>query len=70
MRLLVFLIPIIFCSCSSVQVNNSNSKYGFYPSPGMSEDAQDRYDTKYNIMDSSDGSKDPNAKVKVWGAVY
>ena len=70
MKLIVLLVPVIFCSCSTVQVDSSNSKYGFYPKPGMNEDAQDRTNTKYNLMDSSDGSKDPTANIKVWGATY
>jgi hypothetical protein len=36
----------------------------------MSEDSQDRTNTKYNLMDSPDGRKDPNANIKVWGATY
>jgi len=40
------------------------------PPPGLDADAQDRYNTKYNMMDSSDGSSDPTAEVKIWGAVY
>lgn len=64
---LILLIPFIICSCASV---NTNDRYGFFPS-GMSEDAQDRpYNTKYNLMDSTDGKQDPNANLKVWGATY
>ena len=36
---------------------------------GMSEDAQD-YPTKYNMMDSPDGSNNPNAQVNIFGATY
>ena len=69
MKCFVFiLLPIFLCSCSSVNVNND--RYGFFPGPGMNEDSQDRNNTKYNLMDSPDGSKDPNAKINVWGANY
>lgn len=65
---LIFGLPLVLCSCASVQVDND--RYGFFPTPGMQEDAQDRINTKYNLLDSSDGSKDPNANIKVWGATY
>ena len=69
MRLVVIaLLSLGLCSCSTVSVNND--RYGFFPKPGMSEDSQDRTNTKYNMMDNSDGSRDPNAKINVWGAVY
>ena len=64
MKRLVWLIPLVLTGC----VTNNN--YGFNPGPGMSEDAQDRYNTKYNLMDSPDGMKDPNAKVKAWSTTY
>lgn len=70
MKLFVLFIPVIVCSCSTVQVDNSSNKYGFYPKPGMNEDAQDRNNTKYNLMDSSDGRQDPTANIKFWGATY
>lgn len=66
--ILIFSAPFIICSCTSI---NTNDRYGFFPGGGMSEDAQDRpYNTKYNLMDSTDGKQDPNANVKVWGATY
>jgi hypothetical protein len=65
--LLLLAMSALFCSCASV---NSNNNYGFVPA-GMHEDSQDyRNNTKYNMMDSPDGMHDPNARVKVWGAVY
>jgi len=67
MKRLVWLIPLVLTSCATI---NSNNNYGFNPGPGMSEDAQDRYNTKYNLMDSPDGMKDPNAKVKAWSTTY
>jgi hypothetical protein len=65
--LLWFAVAITFSSCASLHEDN---RYGFLPGPGMSEDAQDFPDTRHNMMDSSDGSQDPNARLKVWGAVY
>lgn len=61
-------IPFVLSSCANVQVDND--RYGFFPGPGMDEDGQDRNNTKYNLMDSPDGMKDPTANVKVWGATY
>jgi len=61
-------IPLVLCSCSTTRVEND--RYGFFPKPGMSEDSQDRTNTKYNLMDSPDGRRDPNANIKVWGATY
>lgn len=64
---LLLLIPLIICSCTTV---NEHNNYGFFPAPGMDEDSQDRHNTKYNMMDSPDGSQDPNAHVKIWGTKY
>lgn len=65
MNKLLILIPLSLCSCSTMQVKND--RYGFFP-----YDKQDRVEgyNKYNLMDSPDGSKDPTANVKVWGATY
>ena len=65
MKYIVLLLPLLLCNCASV-----HQEQGWFPAPGMHEDGQDRTNTKYNQMDSSDGSHDPTAKVKVWGAVY
>lgn len=68
MKKLILLLPFIVSSCASV---NEDNRYGFFPKPGMSGDAQDRpYNTKYNLMDSPDGRQDPNGNLKVWGATY
>lgn len=67
MNMLVLLVPLMLSSCASV--NNSN-RHGFFPNPGMHEDAQDRTNTKYNLMDSTDGKQDPNAQIRMWGATY
>ena len=65
---LCLLVPLSISSCTSVKTND---RYGFFPGAGMSEDAQDRQsNTKYNLMDSSDGKQDPTANIKVWGATY
>lgn len=67
MNKLIVLVPFVLASCTTV---NENNRYGFLPGPGMSEDAQDYPNIKYNLMDSSDGKQDPNAQVKIWGATY
>jgi hypothetical protein len=66
MRLLLVIPLFTLASCASV---NNNNRYGFLPRPGMTEDSHD-YNTKYNLMDSPDGSKDPNGYYRVWGATY
>jgi len=63
--LLLLIVPLTLSSCAT-----TNDRYGFLPGPGMDEDSQDRHNTKYNLMDSPDGRQDPNANVRVWGAVY
>jgi hypothetical protein len=67
MKKFICLLPLVLMGCASV---NSHNNYGFNPGPGMQEDSQDRYNTKYNMMDSLDGRRDPNANVKAWGATY
>lgn len=61
----VFL-AFILMGCASV--DKVGEKEGWFPN-GMSEDAQD-YPTKYNMMDSQDGSRNPNAQVNVFGVQY
>ena len=55
------LMTFFFVGCA-------NTSYHTIPS-GMAEDSQD-YPTKYNMMDSPDGSKNPNAQVRIFGATY
>jgi len=62
--LLLFAV-IALQGCASV---NENNNYGFGARPGMQEDSITN--TKYNLMDSQDGSKDPNARIKIWRATY
>jgi len=50
------LMTFFFVGCANVS-------YKTIPD-GMSEDAQD-YPTKYNLMDSPDGSQDPNINAKI-----
>jgi dolichyl-phosphate-mannose--protein O-mannosyl transferase len=59
------LLCFIMMGCANTQ---TSYREGFMPS-GMAEDAQD-YPTKYNMMDSPDGSKNPNAQVNIFGATY
>ena len=61
----VFL-AFLLMGCSTTSQVGENQ--GWLPS-GMAEDAQD-YPTKYNMMDSPDGSKNPNAQVNIFGATY
>lgn len=63
MKTILLGLPFIFCSCANI---NEGNNYGFSPGPGMSEDAQDKSNTKYNLMDSSDGQNDPNALINIW----
>jgi hypothetical protein len=60
------VIAYFFVGCASV--DKVGEKEGWMPS-GMSEDAQD-YPTKYNMMDSPDGSKNPNAQVNIFRLHY
>lgn len=67
--LLIFLafiaLAFMLMGCATTQ---TSYREGFMPS-GMSEDAQD-YPTKYNLMDSPDGSKNPNGQVNIFGITY
>ena len=63
-RCLLLLIPLALSSCATTE-----DRHGFFPA-GMSEDAQDRNNTKYNLMDIPDGRQDPNGRIKIWGGVY
>lgn len=60
------LFTFFFIGCASV--GKVGQKEGWIPN-GMSEDAQD-YPTKYNMMDSPDGRRNPNAQVNIFGATY
>jgi len=55
------LMTFFFVGCA-------NTSYKTIPN-AMSEDAQD-YPTKYNMMDSQDGRRNPNAQVNIFGATY
>jgi len=68
MKLILLGVPLVISSCANVKIDND--RYGFLPGPGMDSDSQDRNNTKYNLMDSSDGKQDPSANVKVWGVTY
>jgi hypothetical protein len=60
------LMTFFFVGCASVSQVGKNERWF---ANGMSEDAQD-YPTKYNTMDSPDGSRNPNAQVNIFGATY
>jgi hypothetical protein len=59
------LLCLIMMGCANTQ---TSYREGFMPS-GMAEDAQD-YPTKYNMMDSPDGRRNPNAQINIFGATY
>ena len=60
------LLSFFLMGCSTT--SQVGKDQGWLPS-GMAEDSQD-YPTKYNTMDSPDGSKNPNAQVNIFGATY
>jgi len=61
--MILVAMSTIFVSCSSV-------KQGPYTKNNMAEDNIDWGYSKYNLLDSPDGSNDPNARIKIWGAKY
>lgn len=65
---LAFWILVAFFVIGCANVGSVQEKEGWFP-VGMSEDAQD-YPTKYNMMDSPDGRRNPNAQVNIFGATY
>jgi hypothetical protein len=62
------LIFLAFMALAFVLMGCANTSYKTIPN-AMSEDAQD-YPTKYNMMDSPDGRRNPNAQVNIFGATY
>ena len=63
------LLFVLLCFCMMGCANTQTSyREGFMPS-GMAEDAQD-YPTKYNMMDSPDGSRNPNIQDNIFGVTY
>jgi len=65
--ILLFVVSF-FVLLSLLMLGCANTSYHTIPS-GMSEDAQD-YPTKYNMMDSQDGRRNPNAQINIFGATY
>jgi len=61
---LSIITALLLSSCANNSLNENN-KYGFTVGPGMQEDAQDM-NSKYNLMDSSDGKQDPNINSVFW----
>lgn len=49
---------------SCANVDKVQGKEGWFP-VGMDEDSQDFYNTKYNMMDTSDGSRG-NSDMKIF----
>jgi len=61
------LLLINFCLMGCANTYHIGQKDSIQSS--MSEDAQD-YPTKYNMMDSPDGRRNPNAQINIFGATY
>ena len=61
----VFLAFVLMGCSTTSQVGKDE---GWLPT-GMTEDAQD-YPTKYNMMDSPDGSRNPNIQDNIFGVTY
>ena len=61
----VFLAFLLMGCSTTSQVGKDQ---GWLPS-GMAEDAQD-YPTKYNMMDSPDGSNNPNVQANIFNIKY
>jgi len=60
------IVAHLFIGCASM--SKVGQEEGWFPNT-MCEDAQD-YPTKYNTMDSPDGSKNPNIQVKIFSFTY
>jgi len=63
-----FVVMILYIFLFIIMIGCANSSYHTIPD-AMCEDSQN-YSTKYNMMDSQDGSKNPNAQVNIFGATY
>ena len=66
--IILFFVVSFFVLLSLLMLGCANTSYHTIPT-AMSEDAQD-YPTKYNMMDSQDGRRNPNAQVNIFGATY
>jgi hypothetical protein len=62
-----FLLGIICMSLASCATVDSNRREEL--PRGNKQNSNYQYN-KYNLLDSPDGSKDPTAKIKIWGATY
>jgi len=68
-RIIAFmLIVLAWILMTFFFVGCANTSYRTIPN-AMCEDAQD-YPTKYNMMDSPDGRRNPNAQINIFGATY
>jgi len=68
-RVIGFILYCLFwMAMAYLFIGCANTSYHTIPS-GMREDSQD-YNTKYNMMDSPDGRRNPNAQVRIFGATY
>jgi hypothetical protein len=68
-RIISFILIALACILMTFFfIGCANTSYKTIPD-AMSEDAQD-YPTKYNMMDSPDGRRNPNAQVNIFGVTY
>ena len=65
---LVFWILLAFAVVGCANVSRVQEEEGWFP-VGMDEDGQSFYNSKYNMMDSSDGSRG-NSNIKVFNTKY
>jgi hypothetical protein len=68
-RVIVFILYFLFwMGMVYLFVGCANPSYHTIPD-AMCEDSQN-YSTKYNMMDSQDSSKNPNAQLNIFGVTY
>ena len=65
---LVFWILVAFFVIGCANVDKFQEKEGWFP-VGMDEDSQSFYNSKYNMMDTSDGSRG-NSDIKIFRIEY
>ena len=66
--IILFFVIFFFILLSILMLGCANSSYHTIPD-AMCEDSQN-YSTKYNMMDSPDGRRNPNAQINIFGATY
>lgn len=66
MRILLVNLIILLSLNSCSTVSKVQEDDGWFPSPSQSEDNINWEYNKYNLLDSQDGSEDPNAKATIF----